>query len=112
MRNSFAHGFYKIDYLPGFKSGNLEDIIFTFEDYDLDKTTNNKVKVFELSITANSLYQLLKEFSERIFNNTEQLQYKTLGVLTNINHHNKNIKKQADYNIKKLEEKYGPIAKL
>ncbi|MGN1372134.1 MAG: hypothetical protein ACI4XM_07675 [Candidatus Coprovivens sp.] len=112
MRNSFAHGFYKIDYVPGFKSRNLEDTIFTFEDYDIDKTTNNKVKVFELSITADSLYQLLKEFSERIFNNTEQLEYQTIGVLTNINHHNKNIKKQADNSIKKLEEKYGPIVKL
>lgn len=112
LRNSFAHGFYKIDYIPGFKSGNLEEIMFTFEDFDIDKTNNNKVKVFELKISAQSLYQLLNEFSERIFRNFDQLQNQEIGVITSINAHNKDLKKSATGSIKELEDKYGPAVKL
>lgn len=112
LRNSFAHGFYKIDYTPGFKNGNLEDIIFTFEDFDIDKTNNNQFKVFELKITAKTLYQLLTEFSEIIAKNFNQLQGRSIGIKTSIKEENKTIQSRAENKIKELEDQYGPIVKL
>lgn len=112
LRNSFAHGFYKIDYRPGFKNGNLGDIMFTFEDFDIDKTNNNQVKVFELNITAENLYLLLNEFSERIFKNFDQLKDREIGVITSINPNNKDLISRADRNIKDIEDKYNPVVKL
>lgn len=112
LRNSFAHGFYKIDYVPGFKSGNLTDIMFTFEDFDVDKINNNKFKVFELRISAQTLYQLLIEFSKRIHNNLDQIQGRTLGVINSVNEGNKSMLEKSEEKIKNMEEKYGPVIKL
>ena len=86
--------------------------MFTFEDFDIDKTNNNQVKVFELNITAENLYQLLNEFSERIFKNFDQLKDREVGIITSINPNNKDLISRADGSIKNIEEKYTPVVKL
>lgn len=86
--------------------------MFTFEDFDIDKTNKNQVKVFELKITAENLYQLLNEFSERIFKNFDQLKDREVGIITSINPNNKDLISRADGSIKDIEEKYTPVVKL
>ena len=73
LRNSFAHGFYEVDYSKALNTKRLEEVCFTFRDYDIDsEDRNNKTVVFEVKINAKRLVRLLNEFMNLITNCMER----------------------------------------
>lgn len=67
LRNSISHGFYSIDYSDGLKRKDLGKIIFHFEDWEIDKNDRtNRNKVFEATMTAETLTNLFVQLRERL----------------------------------------------
>lgn len=67
LRNSFAHGFYTVDYSKALKNKNLGNIVFHFRDYNIDSNNrSNRVMCFEAEMSASRLIDLLNDFGTRI----------------------------------------------
>ena len=67
LRNSFSHGFIEIDYNPGLKSKNVEDIVFIFKDYNIDKDDREKRNcVFHVEMTGDVLIRIINALHDRL----------------------------------------------
>ena len=100
LRNSFSHGFYEVDYNKALRTKRLEDIVFTFRDYDIDsEDRNNRTIVFEYKITAKKLVKLLNEFSTLIDNSVNKNGVTTAVYIGSTN-------KKLEERVSKIEQEY------
>lgn len=103
LRNSFAHGFYEVDYSKALKTKRLEDTIFTFRDYDIDpENRNNRTLVFETKITAKRLIKLLNEVTNLIDSYVDKKD-ETYTVIIATSGNNEFIEKRVG----EIEEEYN-----
>lgn len=102
LRNSFSHAFYDVDYSKALKTKRLEDIVFTFMDYDIDsENRSNRTLVFETKITAKRLIKLLNEFAKLIDDCVDKKD-ETYAVIIATSGRDESIEKRVN----EIEEEY------
>lgn len=65
IRNSIAHGWYKIDYSKYYNTRNLDEIMFSFPTYD----PKSRERDFEVQVSAKNLLNIIGKISEKINEN-------------------------------------------
>ena len=65
IRNSIAHGWYKIDYSKYYNTRNLDEIMFSFPTYD----PKSRERDFEVQVSAKNLLNVIGKISEKINEN-------------------------------------------
>ena len=65
IRNSIAHGWYKIDYSKYYNTRNLDEIMFSFPTY----YPKSRERDFEVQVSAKNLLNIIGKISEKINEN-------------------------------------------
>lgn len=112
LRNSLAHGFYSVDYSKGLKSKDLGKIEFTFYDYDINpENRKDRVKLFEVKMTAVRLVRLLNDFSERIKSNMDLAYLDSPEIYVSVSK-NKELQELMNSHLQEYEDQGATIKKL
>lgn len=79
LRNSIAHGTYKIDYIEALKRKDMGKIKYTFDDYPLDDIERKKPE-FRLEISAENFIKIIESVQSRV---NKQVEIEKSTILEN-----------------------------
>lgn len=95
LRNSIAHGTYKIDYIEALKRKDMRKIKYTFEDYPIGDV-ERKNPEFRLEITAANFLKLIESVQRRV---NKEVELEDSTILENSELKRKLIKKRTSQEI-------------